>query len=163
MALISSFVWDIPGTTLSTSALEDPSNSNEISFAWSGVVPPPSVSPTLLVYAPPTVTVPATLTPTQGQITWAPVSNQQVLLMDLDRHDDAGAAFPECQVVTFGDTLDLARLAALGVTIDRAWYQIVMWGYGRISSLDALLDEGTLAVPDGTQASAEFVSVGFGP
>ncbi len=161
LPLISNLVWDIPGTTLMASILGGETSS--ASFAWSGIVPPPSVSPTLKVYGPPIVTVPTTLTPTNGQITWAQSSSQQLLFMDLDRQDDGGSYVTECKVVTFGDTLDLAKLAALGVTIDSSVSGLFMWGYGSIGSLDALVDEGMLAVPDGTQATFAGMSVSFVP
>ena len=74
--------------------------------------------------------------------------------MDGLREADGDAGLSnEVEVFTDGSSIELTRLAALGVSLTPSRQDGSFDGIGKVASLDAMLDENTLAVPDRSQSA----------
>jgi hypothetical protein len=85
-----------------------------------------------------------------GKIAWTGGSTTEVFGVFFMYTPDAGTSW-EGWVRTSGSSIDLARLTKLGLPLSGGPTTITLRGDGRASSLDAMVDEQTLASPDETQ------------
>jgi hypothetical protein len=159
---------NIPGATASTGVMAaDPAGtflSFSLTSAGASNLPPSTTSINLTLKPPPTVTSP----PTNGSlsktsaIAWSSPYTQQVYRAILLPYveGDAGPVFNDSLaaiIYTSGSSVDLAGLTALGVTVPLGTTSLQFWGAGLVASLDAMVDEQTLAQPDDSQSYAVYV------
>jgi hypothetical protein len=88
-----------------------------------------------------------------GSFVWT-WGTEEVMLAFLEADGDAGISNDvEIEVFTDGSSIELTRLAALGVSLTPSRQDGSFDGIGKVASLDAMLDENTLAVPDRSQSA----------
>jgi hypothetical protein len=160
-ASLVSGVPDIAGAmlhaTANTTSPPDP-NFYGSSTAASPRVPLTSTNVALTLYGPPTAThpQPGGQLSTSGVIDWTGVPAKQVV--DVEVYDQASDSY-ELDVYAAGTSVDLKRLAVAGVSIATGAKAINLSSKGDVPSLDAMLDENTLASPDGSHD--ELVTIHF--
>jgi hypothetical protein len=92
-----------------------------------------------------------------GSVAWSDVSTSHIYNVSLTPYvnADAGPYFgtTEAWIFTSGSPVDLGRITSMNVALSQqsTWLQLA--AVGQVASLDAILDEQTLATPDGTQGS----------
>jgi hypothetical protein len=161
-------VPDIAAATLTLQALFDATTPGDPYAAAMSVAKGMSLSTSeasLTVNGPPLVTAPLTgeALSTAGTIAWTPVATDEVVDATLSTIGDSGEAVVVGDVLTSGDTIDLARLGVLGIRLPTGTGSLELAGQGKVASLDAMVDADTLATSDGTESSDVRRSVSFVP
>jgi hypothetical protein len=153
-------VPDLLGATLGVQASsDDPSQSDPRAWveAAASALPLTTGNEALTLPRPLTVASPAygaTISASTGTLSWMGASKTQVILAELLAVSDAGANAFGAYVFTSGASIDLGRLSTMGLTLAPGPWMVVLDGIGKVASLDAILDESTLAVPDNSESSA---------
>jgi hypothetical protein len=167
LPLMSGFP-NIAGATVTAGvSASDPAGTlltGSFTSAGASNLPLSTTSVAVTLKPPPTVTSPTnngSLSKT-GVIAWSSTSTQQMYRAILVPYveGDAGPVFNgnvAAIVYTSGSSVDLAGLNALGVNMGLGTMQLQLWGAGMVASLDAMVDEQTLAQPDGSQSYAVYV------
>lgn len=162
-------VPDILGATLDVQAADqDPNQSDP--RAWVGAqasaLPLTTGTEALTLPGPPTITSPSyggTISASTGSLSWTAASTTQVFVAELFSVPDGGASAIGPYIFTSGDSIDLGRLSTIGVTWPTGPSIALLDGIGKVASLDAILDEGTLALPDYSETSASRWSCAITP
>jgi hypothetical protein len=153
MSASASFMY--PGTLL----------QEGLTFARTLPLPLSTASATVTVNAAPSLSSPvsAGTLSQSGTIAWSDASSNHVYSVALTPYvaADAGPNFgtTEAWVFTSGSSVDLGRVTTMNVALSQQSTWLQLGAAGQVASLDAMLDEQTLATPDGTQGS--WVSVPF--
>jgi hypothetical protein len=157
---IVSGVPNIVGATLSANAgigsdfnapMPDPNLTQRV-FAAANKVPLSTSTVSLTLGPPLSLSAPTengNLSASTGSVAWTWGSSGEVMDASLVAIGDASASV-EVEVYTAGTRIDLARLAKAGVTLTPSLHRGRFAGLGKLASLDAMLDENTLAQPDGS-------------
>ena len=155
---IVSGVPDIIGATLSASSCaQTPSGATLVQYAcaYADALPLSTATIALTVAPPPLVTSPqsgATL-PSTGSIAWTTTVMDQVYGVDLFWSAADGGAGQGESVFTSGTSVDVARLVTLGAAPPSGPLTLYIQGSGQVASLDAIVDDQTLATSNGTSTS----------
>lgn len=151
-------VPDILGATLGVQASsQDPDQNDPRAWAAAAANALPLTTGTraLAIPGPPVVTSPpygGAVSLSGGAISWTAPSQAQVYFVELFDLVDGGVIGSVPYVLTGGGSIDLGRLSMLGVALPEGSWSVFVDGMGKVPSLDAILDESTLAVPDGTES-----------
>jgi hypothetical protein len=126
---------------------------------------PSTATCSLVVKAPPTIVSPPNggSSTHSGTVAWKNRASDQVIVATFLAASDGGQTLSEATVYAGGSVIDLGRLSTMGLTLTTGASQVRLVGYGKIDSLDAMLDEQTLATPDGTASSEATVSFTLAP
>lgn len=155
---------NIPGATIQVGVQASDPNGGVLTgalvSAGASNLPLASATIPLTLQPPPTLTSPqnnGSLSKT-GTIAWSGAQSQEATMMLLLPYSqgDAGPVFTgavDAVVYTSATTVDLARLADLSLSLTTGSTQLQLRNYGKVASLDAIVDEQTLAQPDGSQSS----------
>jgi hypothetical protein len=151
---VSASAPDIPGATLNLSINVGFQNAFAIATAIA-----PLTSTSVILQAPPSpvITSPTaggSLSVATGQIAWTGGSSTEVFSVVPTYTPDGGQQAFEGWVWTANPSINLARLTTLGFPLTGGPTNITVEGLGKATSLDAMLDEQTLVVPDNTQDSS---------
>ncbi len=150
---LTASIPDIPGATLSLSINAGFQNAAVIATA---MAPLTSTSVTLQAPAAPALTSPtagASLSVATGQIAWTGGAPTEVFGVYPVYTADGGEVL-EGWVRTANPTINLARLTTLGFPLTGGSTEIIAEGIGKATSLDAMVDEQILQVPDNSQDSS---------
>lgn len=154
-------VPNIIGATLSAqaeigsnfgSSMPDPNLTQSVA-AFADALPLSTTAVPLELEAPLSFTTPTengSISASTGSVTWKGASPSDVVIAQLLAVGDASES-PEVGVWTSGTTIALPRLAKAGVALQPSRQSGTFEGRGKVASLDAMLDEGTLAQPDGSE------------
>ena len=148
---VSAPVPDIPGATLNASINVAFQNAFVIATTMA-----PLTSTSVIVQAPssPVITSPtagASLSVATGQIAWTGGSSTEVFSVVPSITPDGGQPTFEGLVWTANPSINLARLTTLGFPLTGGPTNISVEGAGKATSLDAMVDEQTLVLPDNTE------------
>ena len=148
---VSASVPDIPGATLNLSINVAFQNAFVIATAMA-----PLTSTSVILQAPPSpvITSPTaggSLSVATGQIAWTGGSSTEVFSVVPSITPDGGQQTFEGWVWTANPSINLARLTTLGFPLTGGPTSISVEGAGKAMSLDAMVDEQTLVLPDNTQ------------
>jgi hypothetical protein len=167
-------VPNIPGSTLAAGISATDPNSTTYTGSLTGArahnLPLSTTSVALTLKPPPTVISPLNNSSLSqaSSIQWSSTSTQQLyqaIILPLAQ-TDAGPtlnAGPQAMVYTSGNSVDLSKLTSLGVTISPGLTFLELWSDGLVASLDAMVDEQTLAQADDTQWGIVFVEFTLTP
>jgi len=153
-------VPNLLGATLSAQAsVEDPNASDPRTWSAASASALPLTTGTEMFTLPQplTVTSPAygaTVSPSKGGVlSWTGSPKVGIFLVSFAATGDAGATDRLPYVLTSNSSIDLARLTELGGTLTPGPTIAPVDCMGEGASLDAILDESTLALPDSSETS----------
>ena len=149
----TAYVPDIPGASLSLSINAEFQNAAVIATA---MAPLTSTSVTLQAPRSPVLTSPtagASVSVATGQIAWTGGASTEVFSV-LPVYTADGGEVLEGWVRTANPSINLARLTTLGLSLTGGSTEIIVEGIGKATSLDAMVDEQILQVPDNSQDSS---------
>ncbi|HEX8792521.1 MAG TPA: hypothetical protein VF765_16350 [Polyangiaceae bacterium] len=150
-------VPDVLGATLTAQAWsQDPDAGDPRSWmiAAASALPLTVGTEALTLPGPVGITAPAygaTISASTGVVSWT-TAKSQVYVAEPVAASDAGSPTTEAYVFAGAGSMDLGHLTAMGVTLPFGPYDVLLSGIGKVASLDAILDESTLAVPDQSES-----------